>query len=236
MILLFIILAGLQQTIDSLHIELKMNPQMSIITELNTYYVRQGNFSSAISELEKYENVVSWEDQALLHFLIADNYLYAGSLLAARAAYLTIVQRYTRSGIANDALERLYLLETARHDTTTLKQLTYTLSLMYSKQWQDCEDNLKNLINSNLAIHVYYYLAIMYRERDDIPQALSTLKALDQNLPGHHLLSVPVLRGELYLIIKDMESARIILEDFIIKHPNAIQTVRARALLETIQP
>lgn len=220
---------------DSLHAELDKEIRMSTIEALNQWYVQQGNYGGALALLRTYENDVSWNDQAVIHVLIGDNLLYAGSLLPAREEYITVVSRYTKSGAANDALERLYLLETARIDTLALKRLVHALSRIYAQQWAIAEDSLKILLETRVGIQAYYYLAMLYRNTGDIPLALGALDALMRKYSDDQNLNVPLLRAELYILSDRTEQARAILEDLIIQYPRSIHAVRARALLTSLQ-
>jgi tetratricopeptide (TPR) repeat protein len=220
---------------DSLHIELEKEVRMSTIVALNQCFVQQEDYSGALALLRTYESDVSWDDQAVLHVLIGDNLLYAGSLLAARAEFLTVVSRYTKSGAANDALERLYLLESARTDTTTLKRLAYALSRIYAQQWRIAEDSLKTLLDTRVGMQAYYYLALLYKNTGDIPLALGTLDALMRKFPGDRTLNVVLLHAELSIQSSHPEQARSILEDLIVQHPRSIHAVRARALLNGME-
>lgn len=219
---------------DSLLLELDKNTSMKTIEALNTYYVQHDEYNKATILLEEYENKVDWNEQAVICLLIADNLLYRGSLLGARDKYLLVVSRYTKSPAANDALERLYMLESARVDTFTLKRLTYALSRLYCEQWDVAEDSLKQLLDTPLTLLVYYHLALLYEKICDMPLALSTLDALEQRCPAHNLLSVPLLRAEIYIASEKFDQACTILEDLIIKYPQSIYAVRARSLLVTI--
>ena len=144
------------------------------------------------------------------------------------------VRRYTKSPAANDALERLYLLETAREDTVSLKRLCYCLSRMYCEEWKSAEDSLKVLLATPLRQQVYYYLALLYRIVGDIPHAISMLDAVEQEFPAQPLLFIPLLRAEIYLLLEKNEEAYTVLEDVIVEHPQSIYAVKARRLLDTI--
>jgi tetratricopeptide (TPR) repeat protein len=237
MILLITILVNLNHDalIDSLTRELEREMHVSTIIALNRAYIQTEEYNRANTLLETYDNRVAWNEQALLHTLVGDNLFFAGSLLGAREKYLTVVSRYTKSPAANDALERLYLLETARIDTSALKGLSYCLSRMYCEQWQRAEDSLKQLLTTPLRQQVYYHLALLYRKKGDIPHALSILDEVEQEFPAHSLLVIPILRAEIYLLLQKNEDARKVLEDLIVKHPQTIYAVKARRLLKTTQ-
>jgi tetratricopeptide (TPR) repeat protein len=233
-LLALVISIDLPQTIDSLEAELDREICLSTILELNRCYVQQEEYSRAIQHLQSYEHAVSWDDQAALHVLVGDNLLYVGSLIAAREEYLTVVSRYTKSDAANDALDRLYLLETGRIDTIALKRLGYALSRMYTRQWTVAQDSLRQLLRTYVGSQAYYYLALVYKETGDIPLALGTLDALMRDFPKDNNLRVPLLKAELNILSNHVENARTLLEDFFIEHPQSIYTVKARALLNSI--
>ncbi|MBN2620882.1 tetratricopeptide repeat protein [candidate division WOR-3 bacterium] len=235
LILTVIALTNPVSTADSLQTELAKEVRMSTIVAINQCLVQQGDYSGAVALLQTYERDVSWCDQATIHALIGDNLLYAGSLLAARAEFLTVVSRYTKSSAANDALERLYLLESARTDTTALKRLAHALSRIYTRQWKLAKDSLILLLDTRVGMQAYYYLALLYKNTGDIPLALGTLDALMHKFPGDLNLNVPLLRAELYILSQRPEQARVTLEDLIIQHPQSIHAVQARALLNSME-
>ncbi len=233
MILFFICLnLGLDAKIDSLEAFLRQNVQLPTVLELNKYYLRTGKIDDSNALLQKYERYFPPDDRAIIHFAFADNRLYYGKILEARDEYLTLVSRYPRSDIANDALERLHLIEATRPDTILLKRLGYALYLYYTNQLSAAEDSLKNLLRTKIGAYAYYYLALVYREKDDIPLVLGTLKELNTSFPEHTLHNATLFLAEVYLQTDNKKEARNILEDLIVKEPTSIYGVRAREMLK----
>jgi tetratricopeptide (TPR) repeat protein len=232
MILLFIFMnLELEAKIDSLEAFLQQNVQLPTVLELNKYYLRTGKINEGNALLQKYERYFAPDDRAIIHFAFADNHLYRGKILEARDEYLKLVSRYPRSDIANDALERLYLIEATRQDTTLLKRLGNTLYLYYTNQLSAAEDSLKSLLRTKIGAYAYYYLALVYREKDDIPLVLSTLKELNTTFPEHNLHNATLFLAEVHLQTDNKKEAQNILEDLIVKEPTSIYGVRAREML-----
>ncbi len=232
MILLFIFVSlGLEAKIDSLEAILQKNAQLPTVLELNKYYLRTGKIDEGNALLQKYERYFPSDDRALIRFTLADNQLFRGKILEARDEYLKLVRRYPRSDVANDALERLYLIEATRQDTILLKRLGHALCLYYTNQLSTAQDSLKSLLKTKIGAYAYYYLALVYREDDDIPLALSTLTELNTSFPDHTLHNATLFLAEVYLQTENKKEARDILEDLIVKEPTSIYGVRAREML-----
>jgi len=234
MILLFCICAslGLEAKIDSLEAILNKNIQLPIVLELNKYYLRMGKIDEGNALLQKYERYFPSEGRAAVHFTLGDNHLFGGEILAARDEYLKLVSLYPHSDIANDALERLYLIEATRKDTVLLKRLTNTLYLFYTEQLSAAEDSLKNLLKTKIGPYAYYYLALVYREKDNIPLVLSTLKELNTTFPDHTLHNASLFLAEVYLQTENKKEAQKILEEMMVKEPTSIYGARAREMLK----
>jgi len=223
---------GLEAKIDSLEAILNKNVQLPTVLELNKYYLRVGKIDEGNALLQKYERYLPSEGRATVHFTLGDNHLFDGKILAAREEYLKLVSLYPHSDMANDALERLYLIETTRKDTVMFKRLAHTLYLFHTEQLSAAEDSLKNLLKTKIGAYAYYYLALVYREKDDIPHVLSTLKELNTTFPDHALHNATLFLAEVYLQTKNKKEAQKILEDMMVKEPTSIYGARAREMLK----
>ncbi len=234
MIILFCIFVslGLEAKIDSLEAMLDQTVQLPIVLELNKYYLRAGKIDEGNALLQKYERYFPAEGRAAIHFTLGDNQLFDGRILAARDEYLKLVNLYPQANIANDALERLYLIENTRIDTVLLKRLTHTLYLFYTEQLSAAEDSLRNLLKTKVGVYAYYNLALVYREKGDIPLALSTLKELNTAFPDHALRNATLFLAEVYLQTDNKKEAQKILEDIMVKEPTSIYGARAREMLK----
>ena len=80
----------------------------------------------------------------------------------------------------------------------------------------------------------YYDLALLYMRKDDLSQALSSLKELNKSFPSHKIHNAVLLLAEIYLQLNDEKEARGILEDLIVKAPASIYAVQARQMLKQI--
>ena len=165
-------------------------------------------------------------------FTIGDDHLFAGNILLAREAYLKLVAIYPSSEHANDALERLHLIESVRKDTVFLKRLTHSMFLYHTDQLHTAEDSLKNLLETKLAAHAYYYLALVYRKKSELPLALSALKELNKSFPDHKIHNAILLLAEILIKCKSKKEAKEVLENLIVEKPTSVYAIRAREILE----
>jgi len=234
---IFIVLlcvSQLQNKIDSLNIQIKNDPRSDLVLQLNGLFLQAGLVDSGIALLTKFEPVVKPEERPEITFHLAENYMYEGRLLLARDKYLETVSRYARSGVANDALEKLYLLETCRKDTVLLLRLVRCLALR-SGEPALCRDSLKNLLTTVAADHAYYYLGQVEQELGDPAEALAAFSELDRIFPGHNFHHVPLWEAELYVKLEDKKKAREILENLLVRDPTSIYAGQAREMLKKIK-
>jgi tetratricopeptide (TPR) repeat protein len=236
MILLFLFISfELDIKIDSLKASLTQNPQLSTVLELNKCYLSMDEFNEAINLLKEYKNNFKSEEKYVLEFNIADDYFFAGKILEAHEEYLKLVSRYPRSEIANDALERLYLIESARKNMILLKKLAHAICFYQTDQLDTGQDSLKTLLKSEVGAYAYYYLALTYKKKEDFPLSLSALKELNNSFPDHKIHNVFLLIAEIYLQLNNEKEAQEILENLIVEKPTSIYAVRAREMLREHQ-
>jgi tetratricopeptide (TPR) repeat protein len=219
-------------TIDSLESILEQNPNSITVIELNKRYLQRDEFNNGIMLLEKYETEFAQAEQPLLMYVLANNYFFAGRIVPAREEYLKLISRFPRSEIANDALERIYLIEQARKDTVVLKKLAYSICLLESEQFESGIDSLKVLLKTTLGAYAYYYLALLYYKQGELAIALATLQELNNSFPEHTIDSVFLLLAEVHVKLGSKKEARKILENLIIKNPASIYALQARQMLK----
>jgi len=234
-ILILLFTGQFQNKIDSLNIQIKNDPRFDLVLQLNGLFLQVGLVDSGIALLTKFEPVVKPEERPEITFHLAENYMYQGRFLLAREKYLETVSRYARSEIANDALEKLYLLETCRKDTVLLVRLVRCLALR-SGEPALCRDSLKNLLTTAAADHAYYYLGQVEQELGDPVEALTAFSELDRIFPGHNFHHVPLMSAELCVKLGDKKKAREILEDLLVRDPASIYAGQAREMLKKIKP
>ncbi len=233
MILLFFFFnLELSNKIDTLKSIVDKNPKLSIITELNMCYFMAGHDSLGIELLKKYYDRLGAHDNAAIRLHLANDYLYAGNILGARDEYLKLVSRYPGSVFANDALEKLYMIESARLDTTIFKFLGYSIFLHQSGQLDAAKDSLKNLIKTRLGDYALYYLALTFIKQENLGQALSALDDLTTSFPDHKIHNAILLQAGIYIDLNKEKEARAILEELVVREPTSIYAVKARGMLE----
>ena len=197
-------------------------------------YFLAGKDSLGIKLLTDYYDRLGTYANASIALHLADDYLYTGDILKARSEYLSLVNRYPDSEFANDALEKLYMIEKARADTLKFKSLGYAIFLLHSGQIDAARDSLKPLVKSKLGDYALYYLALTFIKLDDLPQALTALADLNSLFQEHKIHNAILLQAEVYIDLDKIKEARKILEELIVRAPNSIYAVKARALLENI--
>jgi TolA-binding protein len=208
------------------------NPNSITVIELNKRYLQRDEFDNGILLLEKYETEFTQAEQPILMYVLANNYFFAGRIVPAREEYIKLISRFPRSEIANDALERIYLIEQARKDTVLLKKLAYAICLLETEQLERGGDSLKVLLKTTIGAYAYYYLALLYYAQDELALALATLQELNTSFPEHTIDTVFLLLAELHVQLSNKKEAREILENLIIKNPGSIYALRARHMLQ----
>lgn len=236
MLLAILFLLSTDSTIDSLKALLAQRPQLPIVLELHNEYLSNQDFDSALQLLQLYETRFGSHERVTVSLLLGDTYLFSGDILSAREKYLRTVIRDPRSEYANNALEMLYLIETARDDTVALKRLGRALCFFQTQQYETAQDSLKQLLKTNIAPYAFYYLARIYEEQDNVPLAIGTLQQLNEMYPDHTIHSAYLYLAELYRRSDKSELAREILEEVMVGAPHSIYAVRAREMLSALNP
>lgn len=231
---LFLVTADLQVRIDSLNRLIRNEPRSELVIQLNRLFLQAGQPDSGTALLSRFEPVVTAEERPEIAFQLAENLLYQGRFLDARDKYLETVGRYARSSRANDALERLYLLENCRKDTVLLLRLARSLAQRGSDP-AACRDSLKSLLSTAAADQAYYYLGQVLEDLGDPPAALAAYAELEQKFPGHNFHRIPLRKAELYIKLGDIKKAREILENLLVSDPASMYAGQAREMLKKIQ-
>jgi tetratricopeptide (TPR) repeat protein len=168
-------------------------------------------------------------------FELGDVFMFVGELDKAHDQYLRLVSRYPKLDIANDAAERLYLIETARDDTVQLKRLTNVIRLIETAQYLAAADSARVLLKTRVGAYAHYYLARAYRGLGDLTLTLGALKVLNDKYRGHRIYEAIFLEASVYMILGDLVSAEEILQELIVNEPNTIYAYRARQKLEKLK-
>jgi tetratricopeptide (TPR) repeat protein len=229
-------LFGFPNQSDSLNALIAKDPRADYILQLNDLYRKADRLDSGIALLARFEPVVAATERSSITYALAENFLYSGRLLTARDKYLETVGRYAQSDIANDALEKLYLLETARKDTVLLRRLIRALARRAAADPAACRDSLKNLLTTAVADHAGYYLGQVDDELGDPVEALAAFFDLDKNYPDHKFHRVPLWEAELCIKLGDKKKARGILENLLVRDPASVYAGPAREMLKKIGP
>ena len=233
--IIFILFIDPETNTDSLKGLIENNLNVSSVVELNDEYRRLRMFDSANIYLKKYEIQLGYEEQAQVNYLMGDNLLFNGELLSAREQYLKTVAKFSNAKYANEALERLHLLESARKDTVLSKKLVKSIYLYEIKEIKSAEDSLKSLVKTGVGDYALYYLSLVYFLKVDFNQALSALEQLNKDFPAHRIHQAKLLMAEVYIRMGKETEGRKMLEELIIKHPNSPVAVKARELLRYLR-
>jgi tetratricopeptide (TPR) repeat protein len=171
-------------------------------------------------------------DRSRIRFELGNVFMYAGEIAKAYDTYLNLMGRYPQQDIANDAAERLYLIETVRDDTVQMKRLVNVVRLYETGRYDETVDSSRVLLRSRVGAHAYYYLALAYRSKGDLALTQSALDELNRRYPDHKIYEAMFLQAGVYMIAGDLEKAGEVLEDLIVSAPNTIYAYRARQKLQ----
>jgi tetratricopeptide (TPR) repeat protein len=173
-------------------------------------------------------------DRSRIRFELGNVFMYAGEIAKAYDTYLHLMGRYPQQEIANDAAERLYLIETVRDDTVLMKRLANVVRLYEIGRCDEAVDSSRVLLRSRVGAHAYYYLALAYRSKGDLSLTLSALDEMNARYTDHKIYEAFFLQASVYMIAGEVDEAREILEDLIVSAPNTIYAYRARQKLEAM--
>jgi tetratricopeptide (TPR) repeat protein len=233
-IVLFLLVGDPDCNIDSLEAVLAHDIRLPTVLALNTCYLRRGEYTRGLELMAEFETKLPSADRPVIILQRGDNYLFAGKILDAREAYLRLVAGHPSTEIANDALERLYLIEKNRKDMLLLKRLTRAMGLAHTGQFGPAEDSLQVLIMTDVGMYAYVFLSQVYTEQEKLPLALAAFDELNANFPEHTIDHARIAHGMLYLHIGDTLHARAVFEDMILRNPLSLYADRARELLRGI--
>jgi len=235
-VLLMVLICGDSLPVaDSLADLMRRQPGMTHATELNRRYCSEGRFDEAAKMLGAYEERAPVGEKGVINFLIAEDHLFAGKIIDARQYYLMTATRFSSTAVANDALERLYLIEVCRKDTSLMKRLVRTLCYQATSRLGLAEESLKILIPTALGDYALYFTAQNFEAQNNIPLALSALQELAVKFPGHTIHAADLLAARLNVQLKNYKTAGAILESLIVRKPETIYAVQARAMLKEIK-
>jgi tetratricopeptide (TPR) repeat protein len=232
MILLFLLL-NTEARIDSLENSFAQNRQIETLLALNECYLVTDQYQKSMALLGQNERHFKNDlDKSRIRFELGNVFMFAGEIIKAHETYLGLVGRYPQIDIANDAAERLYLIETVRDDTVQMKRLINVVRLYEIGQYEETVDSTRVLLKSAVGAYAYYYLALAYRGKGDLTLTMSALEELNERFPGHKIYEAVFLQASVYSILGELESAEEVLKDLIVREPNTIYAYRARQKLE----
>jgi tetratricopeptide (TPR) repeat protein len=230
--LIALCLLAYQDRIDSLRQAITDSPRLEAILELDRLYGRTGQPDSGIALLTRYGSVVPAEQRPVLAFQLAEDYLYIGRLTEAREAYLRTAGLDPGSGTANDALERVYLMELGRRDTLELKKMLAVLAGEAHGLPDSVPARLRPFLSGSLADIAYYRLGQAAARLGQYPEALAAFVELRQRFPEHMFHQAPLMEAGIRAALGDSSRAREILEEIIVRLPGSVYAVRAREMLK----
>ncbi|UCD05199.1 MAG: tetratricopeptide repeat protein [candidate division WOR-3 bacterium] len=235
MILLLLVL-NMDARIDSLENSFEQNRQIETLLELSKCYIAVGEYHKSIELLKRNERYfINDLDKAQLMYESGNVYLFAGEIVKAHDIYLRLISSYPKLDVANDAAERLYLIETAQGDTVQLKRLINMVRMYETNQYRPAVDSARQLLKTPVGVHAYYYLARVYNSMEDVSLALGALVELNKVYPEHRVIEAYLVMSDLYAALDKNKEAREILEDLIVREPNSIYAVKARQRLEKLE-
>uniref|UniRef100_A0A7C4TD80 Tetratricopeptide repeat protein n=1 Tax=candidate division WOR-3 bacterium TaxID=2052148 RepID=A0A7C4TD80_UNCW3 len=233
MIIIFLLI---NSEIDSLKILFKESPSFNLIMEINKFYLMENELDTALNFLIENSKFIKPEEQPFLYYLVGEDLFFGGRILEAREEYLKTVARFSSSEIANDALERLYLIEVGRRDTLQLKNLARAIFLIEVGNTQSARDSLGRLIKTNFGDYALYYLALINFNENKTDDALKNLNQLQKEFPENKIKKAEILRARIFLKMGNKVLAREVLENLILKESNSVYGIQAREILKNFSP
>ncbi len=218
--------------IDSLKNLIEIKPDYSYIIALNDAYRKMGLFDSANFYLKKYENSFGLEAEAEINYLMGENLFFKCEILSAREQYLKTVARFSNAKYANEALERLHLIESTRKDTALLKRLVQSIYRYEINDLKSAEDSLKKIIKTNLGDFALFYLSLVYDKRNEFEKALSALEELKKEFPANRIHRAKIFVAEIYIKMGKKQEGLKMLEELVVKYPNSPIGIRAKEILK----
>jgi len=235
MILLFLTLS-IATRIDSLENALDQTRQIETLVTLTKCYVATGEYQKGVELLRKNERFFPKEaDKSIIVYEQGNVFLFAGEIAKAHETYLGLLSRYPELYIANDAAERLYMIEIARDDTVGLRRLINVVRFYETAQYTIAADSARALLQSPVGAHAYYYLALAYQGLGDLPLTLGTLEELNRDHPKHRIFEATLLQADVYILLGKSKNASEVLEDLIVREPNTIYALKARQKLASLK-
>ncbi len=220
---------------DSLENAFDRDPRIETLFELSRCHAAAQEFHESMEVLKKHGARFDQDtDKALIIYETGSVYMYSADIAKAHETFLRLISIYATLDIANDAADRLYLIESARDDTVQLKRLINVVRLFETGQHPAAADSAKGLLKTAVGPQAYYYLALAYREMGDLPQCLGTLAEMKKEYPAHALHGALLLEADVYISLGRKKEARQILEDMLVLEPGTIHALMARRKLAEI--
>lgn len=235
MIILLLVMS-IEARIDSLENAFTQNRELETLLALHECYLMTDQYHKSMSLLGQAERHFQKDaDKSRIMFELGSVFMFVGEITKAHDMYLRLVSRYPKLDIANDAAERLYLIETARDDTVQMKRLINVVRLYETAQYEAATDSARVLLKTVVGAYAYYYLALSYRGLGDLTLTLGALEELNTEYPGHRVYEAVFLQASVYMILGELESAEEILQDLIVHEPNTVYALKARQKLEGLK-
>ena len=235
MIFLLLVLS-IETEIDSLENAYTAHRQFETLLVLHECYLLSGQYHKSMSLLGQGERHFRGDTaRSKIMFELGNVFMFVGEMDKAHDQYLRLVSRYPKLDIANDAAERLYLIETARDDTVQLKRLINVIRLIETVQYAAAADSARVLLRTKVGAYAYYYLALAYRGLGDLTLTLGALEALNDEYPEHRIYEAVFLEASVCMILGELVRAEEILQNLIVQEPNTIYAYKARQKLETLR-
>ena len=173
----------------------------------------------------------------------ADIMFYEGKIDSAVTSYTTFARLSLPQTLANDAIERAYLISQDKSkDGVVAKTVGEALFMDGQGMYQKAYDKFNKALglvaeDSDYRALIIYQVGKMYEKSGEYPLAISAYEQLADNYPEHHLAPFCHLAiGKIYLKkTGNPELARTHLEKVVFDYPDGVATGQARRLLRTLE-
>ena len=233
--IIFFLMFSIEARIDSLENAFESNRQLETLLQLNECYIARREYNKSIELLRSNQQYFPKdEDKSRVMYQIGDVFLFAGEIAKAHDTYLQLISRYPRTDVANNAAQRMYLTEAARDDTVQLRRLINVVRLYETAQHMHAIDSARVLLKSFVSTYAYYYMALAYDAKGELPLSLSTIVELNEKYPKHTIHEAALLQADIYVKLDRIKNAKEVLTDLIVREPNTIYAYKARQKLDMI--
>jgi len=196
--------------------------------------LRRGDLDGSNEVLVRAAGIVPRESLPFVFWERANVCLYRHNVEDAVSGYNWLVNRFPASPLANDALERLFLIRRAGGDSTALASYARILYLAATDAGGDAIDTARVFIGRypSLAEYGYDLIADLHCAGQSYDKALAAIEEYDQAYPrGEKRAAMLLGKARILLTTGEKTRAKAVLEMIVLGFGSAPEVAVARELL-----